>query len=391
MQKKFLGKIIDDQSNGIIILNKDLIVLYANNKVRDFFLSDTNQLLGNYLKCNYTIEEKTYCQNTSNCYKCTLNNTIKKVMESNNAEIVENLKYNSDGKNINLSFKISCIDDHIIIEFMDLCNLYEEINFLTRMMDKSRDIMFFKDSQLRYRYVNKRCADLFNKEKIDILNKDDKELIEENSLDKSLCLKLEKGDLNTLEEGYYSDIIFYEDRYLNVTKEKIDGGILCIARDITEEIEANKRAEIDFLTNLYNRRKFIYTMDDILANKKDNYYLALMDLDDLKNLNNEYGHLKGDKYLSKLGEILKKYGSEQFFRIGGDEFAGVIEGNRDDVKNIFTHIFEELRNLDYNPPLSLSVGINKLNVNKSYIENYREVDSLLYKVKKDGKNSFILL
>lgn len=391
MQKKFLGKIIDDQSNGIIILNKDLIVLYANNKVRDFFLSDTNQLLGNYLKCNYTIEEKTYCQNTSNCYKCTLNNTIKKVIESNNAETVENLKYNSDGKNINLSFKISCIDDHIIIEFMDLCNLYEEINFLTRMMDKSRDIMFFKDSQLRYRYVNKRCADLFNKEKIDILNKDDKELIEENSLDKSLCLKLEKGDLNTLEEGYYSDIIFYEDRYLNVTKENIDGGILCIARDITEEIEANKRAEIDFLTNLYNRRKFIYTMDDILANRKDNYYLALMDLDDLKNLNNEYGHLKGDKYLSKLGEILKKYGSEQFFRIGGDEFAGVIEGNRDDVKNIFTNIFEELRNLEYDPPLSLSVGINKLNVNKSYIENYREVDSLLYKVKKDGKNSFILL
>ena len=74
-----------------------------------------------------------------------------------------------------------------------------------------------------------------------------------------------------------------------------------------------------------------------------------------------------------------------------DEFAGVIEGNRDDVKNIFTNIFEELRNLEYDPPLSLSVGINKLNVNKSYIENYREVDSLLYKVKKDGKNSFILL
>ena len=116
-----------------------------------------------------------------------------------------------------------------------------------------------------------------------------------------------------------------------------------------------------------------------------------MDLDDLKNLNNEYGHLKGDKYLSKLGEILKKYGSEQFFRIGGDEFAGVIEGNRDDVKNIFTNIFEELRNLEYDPPLSLSVGINKLNINKSYIENYREADSLLYKVKKDGKNSFILL
>ena len=381
MEKEILLELVDNQENGCIILNKDLVVIYANNKLKDFFSSDINNLLGNYLKCNYTILEGVDCQNTSNCEKCIINNSIKIVNENHKEKNVDNIKFNSDGKYINISLKISFIDEYIILEFVDLCELYKEVNFLSRMMDRSKDIMFFKDDNLKYRYVNKSCAELLNKEKQEILNKDDIELGRENINEESLYEQLRRGDLHTLKDGYYSDTLRFSERYLHITKENVEGGILCIARDITNEVEANKRAETDFLTNLSNARKFIHSMDEILENKKEDYYLALIDLDNLRHLNNSLGHFTGDKYLAKLGEILSRYREGSFFRIGGDEFAGLIHGNNHKVKYVFDNIFRDLRNLDYNPPLSISVGIKKIDTNKKYVQNYSEVDQVLYKVK----------
>lgn len=280
--------------------------------------------------------------------------------------------------------------DFIILEFTDLCNLYEEINFLSRMMDKSKDIMFFKDSNLKYKYVNQSCAELFNCEKNKIINKNDEELLRQNHIDESLYKSLIKGDTNTLEKGYSNQVISYNKRHFNVSMEKIEDGILCIGRDITEEINANKRAETDVLTSLFNRRKFISDMDRILKYSGDGFYLALIDIDNLKNINNNYGHLKGDKYLEELGKILNNANKGRFYRTGGDEFAGIVRLNKKDVKFMFNDIFKELENLNDNPPLTISVGINKIDIKKTYLENYKEADILLYKAKKNGKNSFIL-
>ena len=390
MEEVILSKIIDEQSNGLIVLNKDLAVLYANKKVREFFSSDTNQLLGNYIKCNNTIVENSYCQQTSKCSECILSNAIKQLKQTSNNQDVENLKFNSGGEYINISLKISYMYDFIILEFTDLCNLYEEINFLSRMMDKSKDIMFFKDSNLKYKYVNQSCAELFNCEKNKIIDKNDEELLRQKHIDESLYKWLIKGDTNTLDKGYSNQVISYKKRYFNVSKEKIEEGILCIGRDITEEINANKRAETDVLTGLFNRRKFICDMDRILKYNGDGFYLALIDIDNLKNLNNNYGHLKGDKYLEKLGQILNNINKGRFYRIGGDEFSGIVRLNKKDVKSMFDDIFKELKNLNDNPPLTISVGINKIDTKKTYIENYKEADILLYKAKKNGKNSFIL-
>ena len=390
MEEVILSKIIDEQSNGLIVLNKDLVVLYANKKVREFFSSDTNQLLGNYIKCNNTIVENSYCQQTSKCSECILSNAIKQLKQTSNNQDVENLKFNSEGEYINISLKISYMCDFIILEFTDLCNLYEEINFLSRMMDKSKDIMFFKDSNLKYKYVNQSCAELFNCEKNKIIDKNDEELLRQKHIDESLYKWLIKGDTNTLDKGYSNQIIPYKKSYFNISKEKIEDGILCIGRDITEEINANKRAETDVLTGLFNRRKFICDMDRILKYNGDGFYLALIDIDNLKNLNNNYGHLKGDKYLEKLGQILNNTNKGKFYRIGGDEFSGIVRLNKKDVKSMFDDIFKELKNLNDNPPLTISVGINKIDTKKTYIENYKEADILLYKAKKNGKNSFIL-
>ena len=131
-------------------------------------------------------------------------------------------------------------------------------------------------------------------------------------------------------------------------------------------------------------------MDRILKYSGYGFYLALIDIDNLKDLNNNYGHLKGDKYLEKLGQILNNANKGRFYRTGGDEFAGIVRLNKKDIKFMFDAIFKELENLNYNPPLTISVGINKIDIKKTYIENYKEADTLLYKAKKNGKNSFIL-
>ena len=390
MEDVILSKLIDEQSNGIIVLNKDLVVLYANKKVREFFSSNINQLLGNYVKCNNTIVENCYCQQTSKCSECILNNAIRQLKETNIKQIIDNLKFNSEGEYINISLKISHEGDYIILEFTDLCNLYEEINFLSRMMDKSKDIMFFKDSNLKYKYVNQSCADLFNCDKGQMLNKDDNELLRQNCIDELLYRKLKKGDIKTLKKGNYNHVIYYKERHLNISKECIDGGILCIGADITEETKANKRAETDVLTGLNNRRKFINDIDEILKYDGSDFYLALIDIDNLKNLNNNYGHLKGDEYLSKLGKILENTSKGRFYRTGGDEFAGLIRLERNALKSMFYDIFDTLKNLNCNPPLTISVGIVPLDINKTHIENYKEADNLLYEAKKKGKNSFIL-
>ena len=390
MEDVILSKLIDEQSNGLIVLSEDLLVLYANKKVREFFSSEPNQLLGNYIKCINTIVENNYCQQTSKCSECILRNSIKKIKETHNKKNIDNIKFNSDGEYINISLKISYLSGYIILEFTDLCNLYEEMNFLSRMMDKSNDIMFFKDSNLKYRYVNQSCAELFNCEKDQIINKDDDELLRENYIDELLYRTLKIGDRYTLEKGYFNKVIFYKERYLSISKEKIEDGISCIGRDITEERDANKRAETDVLTGLSNRRKFIDDMDKILEYSNDVFYLALIDVDNLKELNNKYGHLKGDKYLSKLGEILNNTSDVRFYRTGGDEFAGIIKLKKDNIKSMFDDIFERLQNLNYNPSLTISVGINKIDINKTYIENYEEADILLYRAKKKGKNGFII-
>ena len=86
-----------------------------------------------------------------------------------------------------------------------------------------------------------------------------------------------------------------------------------------------------------------------------------------------------------MGQILNNTNKGRFYRIGGDEFAGIVRLNKKDVKSMFDDIFKELKNLNYNPPLTISVGINKIGIKKTYIENYKQADTLLYKAKKKVK------
>ncbi len=91
------------------------------------------------------------------------------------------------------------------------------------------------------------------------------------------------------------------------------------------EVELNRRAEHDPLTNLNNRTSFIQFVDDHLARRPPDRLCAVMfvDLDDFKHINDSLGHSMGDQAIVAVGTRLKSCMRDHDLvaRLGGDEFA----------------------------------------------------------------------
>jgi diguanylate cyclase (GGDEF)-like protein len=93
-----------------------------------------------------------------------------------------------------------------------------------------------------------------------------------------------------------------------------------------EEEEARQLARADALTALGNRRAFDEALEAEMARSEragSTVSVALVDLDRLKQINDEFGHLEGDRCLRQVAEAVKRRvrGGDRGFRWGGDEFA----------------------------------------------------------------------
>ena len=377
--------IVENHSNGFILLDKEKKVIYANKIIKKTFLDKFNKLLGEYLGCTYTIIEKVHCQETTNCKSCIVNNCLDRARITGKEQHVTSVTVPLNYQDVDLTCKINYSDEMYILEFLDLDEQEKELTYMIKIMDKSEDLMFFKDSTLKYKYVNQSFCKMLKKTKNEIYGKKDEELLPEELYHQ--CLG---GDLKALENGHYSEIEKFDERYYRVFKENIDDGVLGVAKDITEELKERKNAELDVLTGLFNRRKFLSVIDEIYVKNQKDYFLLLIDLDDLRKLNNGYGHAKGDNYLKKIGEILVKQGEGLFFRIGGDEFAGLINRNIEKIVFILKEIFTEIEKINLEPKLSVSIGVKKIDVSKDYLSNYSEVDDILYEVKRNGKGNYLI-
>lgn len=125
--------------------------------------------------------------------------------------------------------------------------------------------------------------------------------------------------------------------------------------------------------------------------------LALIDLDEFKSVNDNYGHLAGDLVLKKLGKTIRKYAdmSEIGFRIGGDEFAILFKGiNAKNAEVICAKIKNEFLEYEFrtenNQPFHvfLSTGISECSYRnkKSFEKLFKEADTNLYICKKNKKS-----
>lgn len=185
-------------------------------------------------------------------------------------------------------------------------------------------------------------------------------------------------------------------------KDRITEGILCIARDITQqEIAEGKiwhNAHHDLLTGLPNRRLFLDRLEQEVKHTDRSgrpFSLFFMDLDGFKGVNDSLGHEVGDRLLSEVGERLSGCvrKGDTVARLGGDEFTVILVGvmHREDVERVAKTIIAALAKPLYVEKvcvqISVSIGVAGYHQNASTSAALlKAADQAMYKAKESVHN-----
>lgn len=140
--------------------------------------------------------------------------------------------------------------------------------------------------------------------------------------------------------------------------------------------------ETDSLTRLFNKNKYNEMVSMYYPNV-DNITVIFWDLNNLKIINDTYGHEYGDKALSALASVLYAHSDEQcrhVYRFGGDEFVMIIDNPHDgEADRIISAVKDELvkRSSDISIEISSAVGVASGN-GSNIIEIVKNADSAMY-------------
>lgn len=205
------------------------------------------------------------------------------------------------------------------------------------------------------------------------------------------------------EEGVY--IVDQDpDKYVKIKTVKNFNNTLGVVIDVTEEVLEKKmikeERDYDPLTKIYNRKVIQGRIEEMLLNIESLGVAAILmfDLDNLKTINDTYGHKWGDIYIKAAVEQLKTIGKDKkvLGRRSGDEFVLFLYGflNREELK---ASIHDFYRNLKNEPlilpdgktkPVTISSGLMWIeDSDLTYDELLQYADEALYKAKKFYKGT----
>jgi len=155
--------------------------------------------------------------------------------------------------------------------------------------------------------------------------------------------------------------------------------------------EMEDMSKTDYLTKLPNRRLVLAIIDKLMEQKK-NFCIAIADIDHFKDINDRYGHVKGDEILIRISEILHRaVGSCGIVsRWGGEEFLIVLETDQlDSITEKADEIrraVEEYRHEDIGKNITITLGLCRYVENISVNSMIANADKYLYKGKRAGRN-----
>ncbi|TWX52312.1 GGDEF domain-containing protein [Colwellia hornerae] len=159
-------------------------------------------------------------------------------------------------------------------------------------------------------------------------------------------------------------------------------------------VDSEKLATIDPLTSTGNRRALDFKLSELVASQHRGAYpmcLILIDLDDFKHINDDYGHSIGDKILVTTCNLIRDHTRilDSLYRYGGDEFI-IMPLNMDlnSAKRLAENIRSIIERYKFisDIKLTLSIGVAEHKPDDTPEGWIRRADTLLYKAKNNGRN-----
>lgn len=206
----------------------------------------------------------------------------------------------------------------------------------------------------------------------------------------------------------YKMALHWMKRYTNICEEM---HTIRMASKITEldlrySFEViERRANIDSLSGVYNRYYLETTTTQWLQNarKKDDFICCIaFDVDNFKEINDNFGHLFGDEVIKSIGHVCRTTihnGESIIARYGGDEFVLMLKNyGREQImptaQKLFNALTSEVITLDgVSQQIKISMGIvcNNSVPAKRFTQLFKVADQALYMAKKQGKNQIVCL
>jgi len=287
----------------------------------------------------------------------------------------------------------------------------EEANLLQAVINAVPTPIFFKDAEGRYLGCNKAFENYVGLSKQELVGKTVFELFDPKLAEiyhhADLALYESRGEQNyetqvTYADGSIRDVMFHK-AVFHAQSEDIDGIVGAIL-DITErkkaENELEKLALTDTLTGLDNRYSMLRELKHALKRSKrtkTQVAFLMLDLDDFKHVNDTYGHPTGDALLVEAAFRIKYAvrDSDIIARIGGDEFAIVLEGIHDEktihqVADKINAAFSTALCVDgHNLKMNVSMGISCSPMDSNVFDELMKMaDIALYRAKANGKGCY---
>lgn len=189
-----------------------------------------------------------------------------------------------------------------------------------------------------------------------------------------------------------------------IQSPEIDRNLTGILNDASESLgllfntlnafrELKVASSVDNLTGLLNKKelfRFLEELHGISKLGKKPYYVAMLDIDDFKKINDTHGHLVGDEVLRNVAKIIRESLPQGAVagRYGGEEFTLIFSScQKETVVFTVERILESVRALNLNGVrCTISAGVSCSGLYQSHTEVIKAADDLLYLAKKQGKD-----
>ncbi|SKA95293.1 GGDEF domain-containing protein [Sporosarcina newyorkensis] len=203
----------------------------------------------------------------------------------------------------------------------------------------------------------------------------------------------------------YDELAIIQKEYIDLLHEleSYNWGKAALELKLRLQASSKKTNEhLDYLTGLYNRRYLEETTDRLLAaasHTKESIVCIAFDIDNLKSINDTYGHLAGDEAIKMVAKVCSSLirRDDILGRFGGDEFVLVMHGiSREQAKKKALLIAKkietiplDLQTVPENITISIGIGDNLMRDVVSFKDLFHLADLALYRAKQNGKNQIV--